>query len=187
MAARAVVLCGVLLALTVPPAWASDAIEAVSSASGTENVTLRGLVTNGSRPVHFEPKIDAGMSDDNRERLLGSFQIAIDRVQDVPQCREMFTELGADALETITRVYFTPIGIYGARANICNGTVAYTLVGGGPTTWICHEFSRMTDAQAAKIIIHEALHHAGLGEWPRDPGGMRSAAINRMVAKRCNL
>ena len=99
----------------------------------------------------------------------------------------MFTGLGADAVDTITEIYFTPIGIYGARANVCNGTVAYTLVGGGPATWLCHEFSRLTDKQAAKIIIHEALHHAGLGEWPRDPDAMRSTAINAMVKKRCGL
>jgi hypothetical protein len=127
------------------------------------------------------------MSDNNRERLTSSFQIAIDRLREVPECREMFTELGSDAVDTVTRIYFTPIGIHGARANICNGTVAYTFVGSGPITWLCREFSRLTDKQAAMIIIHEALHHAGLTERPKDPKGKTSASINRMVSKRCGL
>jgi hypothetical protein len=127
------------------------------------------------------------MSDDNREQLMSSFQIAIDRAREVPECREMFTELGADGVDTITRIFFTPIGKRQARADICNGTVAYTLVGGGPTTWLCREFSRLTDKKAAMIIIHEALHHAGLTERPKDPKAMTSAGINRMVSKRCGL
>jgi len=136
--------------------------------------------------VGAEPRIGAEMSDRNRERLESSFQVAIDRVRGVPECRELFTELGADGFDTITKIYFTPIGIHGARANVCKDSVAYTFVGGGPI-WLCRKFSRLTDKQAAMIIIHEALHHAGLSERPRDPDGMTSAGINRMVAKRCGL
>jgi hypothetical protein len=70
---------------------------------------------------------------------------------------------------------------------LCKGSVAYTFVGGGAPIWLCREFSRLTDKGAAMIIIHEALHHAGLTEWPKDPKGMRSGRINRMVTKRCGL
>ena len=127
------------------------------------------------------------MSDDNREQLVGSFQIAIDRVQDVPECRELFTKLDADGIDTISKIFFTPIGKREARADLCNGSVAYTYVSGGPTTWLCRDFSRLNDKKAAMIIIHEALHHAGLTERPKDPQGMTSAGINRMVSKRCGL
>jgi hypothetical protein len=127
------------------------------------------------------------MSDNNRQRLVSAFQIAVDRVREVPECREMFTKLGADGEDTITRIYFAPIGIHGARTNVCNGSVAYTFVGGGAPTWLCREFSRLTDKEAAMIIIHEALHHAGLTEQPHDPGAMTSRAINRMVTNACKL
>jgi hypothetical protein len=187
MAARSVVLCVVLAALTISPAWASDAIDSVPPASGVGDATPRDFVVSSNLADHFDPRIDGGMSDNNRERLVSSFQIAIDRVRQVPECRDLFTDLGADAVDMISKIYFTPIGIYGARANICNGTVAYTLVGGGPTTWLCRDFSRLTDKNAAMIIIHEALHHAGLTERPKDPKGMTSAGINRMVSKRCGL
>jgi hypothetical protein len=187
MAARSVVLCAVAVVLTASSSWASDAIEAVSSVAGVEIATAREVESDSHPLPCFEPRIDVRMSDNNRERLLGSFHIALDRVQALPECSEMFAELGADGVDTITKIFFTPIGKRGARADICNGTVAYTFVGSGPTTWLCREFSRLTDKGAAMIIIHEALHHAGLTERPRDPKGMTSAGINRMVSKSCGL
>jgi hypothetical protein len=186
MAARLVVLCVSLTVLVISPVCASDAIDAVSSASGVGGATPREVVASTNSLIHFEPRIDSGMSDNNRERLASSFQVAVDRVQEVPECRELFTKLGAGGIDTITKIYFTPIGKREARANICDGSVAYTFVGGGPT-WLCRKFSRLSDNKAAMIIIHEALHHAGLTERPKDPKGMTAAAINRMVSKRCGL
>jgi hypothetical protein len=186
MAARSVVLCVVAVVLTVSSSWASDAIDAVSPAAGVDSATPREVVADSNPLAHFEPRIDVRMSDNNRERLVTSFQIAVDRVQEVPECRELFTELGADGIDTISKIYFTPIGKREARANICDGSVAYTFVGGGPT-WLCRKFSRLSEKQAAMIIIHEALHHAGLTERPRNPDGMTAAGINRMVSKRCGL
>jgi hypothetical protein len=186
MAARLVVLWVVAVVLTVSSSWASDAIDAVSSPSGVGHATPHEVVVSSNPFVQFEPRIDANMSENNRERLVSSFQIAVERVREVPECRELFSELGADGIDTIAKVYFTPIGIHGARANVCNGSVAYTFVGGGPT-WLCRKFSQLSDKQAAMIIIHEALHHVGLTERPRDPDGMTSAGINRMVSKGCGL
>jgi hypothetical protein len=40
---------------------------------------------------------------------------------------------------------------------------------------------------AAVIVIHEALHFAGLPESPQTPGAMSPAEINEMVADRCGL
>lgn len=98
----------------------------------------------------------------------------------------MFTDLGADALTTLGKVYFHPIGLHELKTNVCNGAAVYTFVGGGPV-WVCRKFSRMSDSQAAVIIIHEALHRAGLTEQPHDASGMTSGAINDMVSKWCGL
>jgi hypothetical protein len=173
--------------LTVPSSWAADAIEVNSPVSAVGNATAHEVVADGDPLAQFEPRIDARMSDDNRQRLVSSFQVAVDRVQEVPECGDMFDTLGADGIDTITMIFFTPIGKREARTDICNGSVAYTYVGDGPTTWLCRKFSRLTDKEAATIIIHEALHHAGLTERPKDPKGMTSAGINRMVSKRCGL
>lgn len=191
MAARLVVLCVGVLAASISSGSASDAINVDSpyqaqEVSAVGNAAIGEAALSGGLYPAFEPRISAEMSDKNRERISGAFQVALDRVGEVPECRELFTALGADGIDTIAKIYFTPIGIDGAKANVCDGSVAYTFVGGGPT-WLCRKFSRLTDKQAAMIIIHEALHHAGLTERPRDPNGMPSAGINRMVSKRCGL
>ena len=98
----------------------------------------------------------------------------------------MFTELGVDASATLGRMYFSPIGWHELKPNVCNGSAVYTLVGGGPV-WVCQKFSRLADSQAAMLIIHEALHLAGLNEQPHDANAMTSAAINGMVLKRCGF
>jgi hypothetical protein len=126
------------------------------------------------------------MSSKNREKLLAAFEIASERVREVPECRELFTELGADATSTLDRISVYPIGRHEANPNVCRSSIAYTFVGGGPT-WICRKYWRLSDKKAAMVVIHEALHHAGLTERPRDPDGMTAAAINQMVSERCGL
>jgi hypothetical protein len=190
MVARSVVLCLCVLAASVSSGSASDVIEAVSG-NGRELATVEDVATDAfDRSIAtgrtFEPRILREMSDRMRNRLVSSFQLAIDRVREVPECGNLFTELGADGVDTIADIRFTPIGIYGARANVCKGKIAYTYVGGGPI-WLCRDFSRLTDKKAAMIIIHEALHHAGLTERPEDPDAMPSAGINRMVSQKCGL
>jgi hypothetical protein len=37
------------------------------------------------------------------------------------------------------------------------------------------------------VLIHEALHSAGLDEHPRSPDAMRSHQISDMVRSRCRL
>ena len=37
------------------------------------------------------------------------------------------------------------------------------------------------------VLIHEALHRAGLDEWPHDRSAMTSLAINTMVGESCKF
>jgi hypothetical protein len=174
MAARLVSLCVCVFAAVVPSAWAADLVEVVSAVAPDDS----------SRIV--EPRISPRVARRNRDQITTSFQVALDRVLEVPECRAMFSELGADALTTLGRVSFYPIGSHELKPNVCNGSVVHTLVGGGPI-WVCRKFSRLSNSQGAMVIIHEALHHAGLTEHPQDKSGMTSAGINAMVAKRCGL
>jgi hypothetical protein len=191
MAARMIVLCVCSVAVAFPSVWASDAVDAVASAHSAETSSNTTTALGGSpetgRPSQIlTPKIGVEMPEKNREQITASFQIALDRVREVPECGRLFAELGADGTGTISRIRFYPIGRHALGTDVCRGRVANTIVGGGPV-WLCREFSRLTDTQAAMIIIHEALHHAGLTERPRDPKGMTSAAINDMVMTRCGL
>ena len=183
MAARLVVLCVGVLVSMVSATWANDAVESVDGVSARDASMAAG---SSARQLSLVPRINAEMSAKNRDQLLVGFQVALDKLREVPECSELFTELGADGIDTLSKVYFFPIGFHEAKADVCRGTVAYTLVGGGPT-WVCRDFWRLSDDQAAMIIIHEALHHAGLPERPGDPDAMTSAGINRMVIKNCGL
>jgi hypothetical protein len=189
MATRLVVVCVCVLAAITPAAWASDAIDR-SAPSGPRDVSATAdtgdAALNGGGLPAFEPRIDVKMSDKNRDQLVTAIGVALERVHDVPECRGLFSELGADGVETLRKISFYPIGRHEANPNVCISAVAYTYVGGGPT-WICRKFWRLPDQRAAMVVLHEALHHAGLTEQPRDPEGMTAAAISRMVTEQCGL
>ena len=87
---------------------------------------------NGGPDAIFEPKISPRMSHRNREQLRVSFQLALERVTEVPECREMFADLGADGLDTLSRSMYYPMGQHEMGSNVWRGRVVYTVVGGGP-------------------------------------------------------
>ena len=174
MATKLAALCVCIVASFISPAWATDQVESAA------------VVESESPDLRIEPRISPRIARRNREQIAVSFEIARERVLEVPQCSAMFTELVAEALGTLSRVSFYPIGSHELKPNVCDGIAVHTLVGGGPI-WVCRKFSRLSDSQAAMVIIHEALHHAGLTEQPHDANGITSGAINDMVLKRCGL
>ena len=191
MAARLAVLCLGALALSLSSVAASDAVDAVNSMVEIEAVAVGAIFPGSIRDrdasrSNIDRRISPEMSQKNREQLIVAFEVALERVQKMGECRDLFTDLGADWMAALSRVSFYPMGRREALPTMCRGVDAYTMVGGGPT-WLCRDFWRLTDKRAAMIIIHEALHHAGLTEWPGDPDGMRSVAINKMVAEHCGL
>jgi hypothetical protein len=121
-----------------------------------------------------------------KARLEAGFDLAVKKVADVPECRGLFEALGADAIETLRTGLYFPIGSHRKEKVVCSRAVAYTNVGAAPT-FLCRDFSRLSDDRAAMYVIHEALHHAGLTEKPHDQGAMTSRAINTMVANACQL
>ncbi len=194
MAARLAVLFLGAVVLTLSPAAASDAVEAVDAvdaaveidAAAAGSIVPSSIRDRDAWRSNIDRRISPEMSQKSREQLIVAFEVALERIQEMKECRDLFTDLGADPMATLSRVSFYPMGHREALPNMCRGADAYTMVGGGPT-WLCRDFWRLTDKRAAMIIIHEALHHAGLTEWPKDPDGMRSMAINRMVAEHCGL
>jgi len=188
MAARLALLCAAYLVAMNTSVWASDAIESDGSSAivAAAAAVVSAVPADGGTPAICEPTISSKVSVKNRRKILDAFDVAVERVQDVAECRELFTELGADGMKALDMVVFLPIGKAQARGGVCRGSSAYTLVGGGPI-WVCRDFSSLSDIQAAMVIIHEALHHAGLNEYPHDPDGMTAGDINRMVMKECGL
>jgi len=64
--------------------------------------------------------------------------------------------------------------------------MAFTAVGSAVTR-VCPWFERMDDGHAAMILLHEALHRAGLDEWPHDPDGLTPQGITDMVTEHYGL
>ncbi len=121
-----------------------------------------------------------------REKVLAATELALQRIEEIPECAEMFTALGADGPEVLTATLYFPVANPARRAKLCPKSPAHTLVGAS-ATWLCPDFKRLPVERAALVLIHEALHHAGLTEYPVDPKGMTSLAINRMVKKNCGF
>jgi hypothetical protein len=126
------------------------------------------------------------MPDDMKARLQAGFDLALERVQKIPECSGLFEALSADALETLRTGLYFPINSHRKEKAVCGRAVAYTNVGAAPT-FLCRDFARLSNDRAAMYVIHEALHHAGLTEKPHDQGAMTSRAINTMVTNACKL
>lgn len=118
-------------------------------------------------------------------RLYAGFGIALQRMHKRDSCSDLFTRLGADGVEVLSGTTYT-FARSRRAAEICADANAFTTVGGS-TVWICGGFGWLTEKDAAKVLIHEALHGAGIGEQPSDPKGLTPEEIDDMVKKKCGL
>jgi hypothetical protein len=118
-------------------------------------------------------------------RLYAGYGIALKKVHKVESCADLFSRLGADGIEVLSGTTYT-FAKSKRAAEICADANAFTTVGGS-TVWICGGFGWLTEKDAAKVLIHEALHDAGLGEQPSDPDGPTPEEIDAMVKKKCGL
>jgi hypothetical protein len=151
---------------------------------------VRDSVVTASAPEldAIEPRIQGYLDGHLRDELKVAFRIADHRLRDFPRCSQLFDDLGADggARLRATR-YQSAVEVGGER--ICRrgaGVAAFTAVG-NPRTIICPGFGRLDVKKAAVIVLHEALHFAGLPESPPTPGAMNSSEINDRIADRCGL
>ena len=157
---------------------------AVIAGEPSDGVDTRPITT-ATATARATPWISSRVPKPVRSRIEESFQLASQRLVEAPQCGDLFSDLGANGLEALSSTLY-----YAASAanekKLCNGAWGYTTVGSAPT-YLCRKFSRISEKKGAMILIHEALHHAGLGEWPNDPKGLTSKAINNLVEDACRL
>ncbi len=115
-----------------------------------------------------------------RHQLMVAYKTALQEVRKAPSCAALFEDLGADSEATLKSTLYT------MSAQCKGGVAAYTAVG-CRVTWLCPCFSRLSREEAALIVVHEALHFAGMTEYPGDPNGPTSFEINRMVRRACRF
>lgn len=107
-------------------------------------------------------------------------------VRTLEECSGLFEPLEQSGEATLARGRFRSApGRFELR--VCrDGTSAFTRIG-GEVTYLCRSFARLAPARAATVLIHEALHQAGLPESPAEPEAMRSREINELVTRSCRL
>lgn len=164
---------------------AADNIEASAGVvpAAVTSVVAVGAVGNEA-PIG--PWMHPKFSADLRTKLQSAVRIAAERIEEVEACGDLFADLGADGEETLNKTLYFPVSAPNRKDGICRQAAAYTKVG-AKSTFVCPEFSRLSDERAAMFVVHEALHHAGLSEKPLDRRGMTSLEINTMVGKKCQF
>ena len=161
----------------------ADATSAVSLSlpPGSSATGANGSIETMEAQPWFSGRVPASV----RSKLSSSFETAQRQLEEHAPCRDLFTELGADGRQMLSNTLYYPASLKLER-QICSRAYGFTTVGAAPT-FLCRRFSKLSDRRAASVLIHEALHHAGLGEWPQDPGGLTPAAIDDLVEEACGL
>ncbi len=175
-------VCVVLL--TAGGSRAADKLEAPDSMAAAV-MTTAAVFTVGSEKT-ISPYINPKIPDLVREKLQSAVQIAAARIEELEECGDLFANLGADGLEMLNTTLYFPARALNRRDGMCRRAATYTTVG-GKSTFVCPEFSGLSDERAAMYVVHEALHHAGLSEKPLDRRAKTSLQINTMVATKCRF
>ena len=180
MKTRLTVICVCVLLCLAGGSFAGDIVKA--SAVATTAVSGERTVSEETTTPWIHPKF----SSEAREKLQTAVRIAAERIEEVEECGALFAGLGADGKETLAKTLYFPVSAHNRKDGICRTAAAYTNVG-AKSTFVCEEFSWLSDERAAMFVVHEALHHAGLTEKPLDRRAMTSLEINGMVGKKCRF
>jgi len=158
-----------------------------SSSTPAESREAIALAAARRARTDGEPLVLGGMNDRIERKLQFAFPSALERVCEVAACANLFSELGADGLETLGVTVYVP-ATSGQDLQLCEDADAIAFTGiGRSKTRLCAEFGRQPRQAVAMILIHEALHHAGMSERPHDPDALTSGQINSLVRTNCNL
>ena len=120
----------------------------------------------------------------NRQ-LASSYLDALRRVYRIQSCQDLFSRLGADGVEVLSSTTYTLASSVRAQ-QICDRAEAFTTVGGS-IVWLCGTFGWLPPQEATIVLIHEALHNAGLREQPHYPDGPTGTEIDQMVERQCGF
>lgn len=118
--------------------------------------------------------------------LAEAYATAHARLRLFPSCRGLFTAFGGDGEDFLAgSLYVRATGLH--ETQICGRRVAAFTALGSPVTRLCRNFRRLDAEGGALILIHEALHFAGMPEAPHEKDALTSQEINHLVAESCGL
>jgi hypothetical protein len=193
MVARRGLLACVLMMAAPVGIRAEDGVETTAGEAREAALAVSSFSAHGAR---IKPWVHPAMPASLRVKLEAGFELAVERLRKSASCRDLFARLGADAFEILATGLYFPVDSYRREVQVCGRNLAassrgaenlaYTTVGGAPT-FLCRHFARISTEKSAVAVIHEALHHAGLTEWPHDRLGMSSTEITEMVEAACGF
>ncbi len=131
---------------------------------------------------------DAGMPLTPTETVLlnQGKSIANDKLSTLSDCEKMFDDLGANGARVIDATTYRD-GTGSSKCTSHPGAAAVTEVGSYTVLLCSNNFTNRSSQGAATIVIHEALHSAGMSENPPDPNAKTTGQINDMVQANCSL
>lgn len=158
---------------------------AVVAASLPRETDFDARGPNGFRVV-LRPNVRLGVAPTVAMKLRAGFDLALDRVERESACRALFADLGAEARDAFGGTLY-----YGSTSaqedGRCRDAYAVTQIRSA-VTWVCQgNFVDVRLEHAARILIHEALHRAGLPERPQAPDAMSGREIDALIRSRCRL
>jgi hypothetical protein len=167
------------------PAAATATAEAATDDTGASSTEEAFSVPLTAR-LRVAPVIAGSMPGTVADKLRAAFDLAVDRVRDVPDCSALFTDLRSDGIGMLASTLYIPAHPLNEESVCRRGAAAFTIVGASQT-WVCRRFSALSLERAAMTVIHEALHHGGLTEAPLDPDAVNAREIDTMVARACGF
>jgi hypothetical protein len=113
--------------------------------------------------------------------------LALDRLDDHPECRGLFEGHGADGSRLLVDAAYRS-AVPDEAGGLCEkGAAAFTGMRSGRTALCRDNFLKLDRHYGAVVLLHEALHVAGLGQAPHHPHAQTPQEIDHMVRRSCGL
>jgi hypothetical protein len=161
------------------PAAASDQTSHGPTGPGASHLALEHGEIVSLPVLHASPRLP----DRPRDRLHEAFALASHLIHTVPSCRSLFDDLELDAHTALDFSIYYPARV-DHEVSLCRRAVAFSYVGAGPTR-LCRSFADLDLERAVEVVLHEALHRAGLTEHGAKPSGLLPSQIDALVHEAC--
>jgi hypothetical protein len=157
--------------------WILAAVMVVTSTTG--------LARGASRERRPEPVAGGGA------RLVAAVRdaraVALDRLGEHAECRGLFASHGADGSRLLIGADYRN-AVPDEAGGLCEkGAAAFTGMRSGRTALCSDNFLKLGRHYGAVVLLHEALHVAGLGQAPHHAHAQTPQEIDRMVRRSCGL
>jgi hypothetical protein len=168
---------------------AGDSIAVTRTSSGvaaSRHLALPHPVFDDDVSLKIQPHTSGPLTTRSARNLFTGFAVALERVREIPSCSDLFETFTTSGVEKMTHTFYVAPNAIENREFCVGGVTAFTQVG-SRVTRLCPAFGDVDRQTAALLLIHEALHSAGMPESPSTAGARTPSEINRLVKRACGL